>query len=234
MVAVTCAFDFYRKYRERKLRAIELESRLVQAKLQALQMQLNPHFLFNSLHSISALMHKDIDAADRMISRLSELLRAALDNTERQEVPLRQELQFLRRYLEIEQIRFGSRLRVEINAAPETLDASVPNLILQPLVENAIRHGIEPHARPGRIRFGARRQADELTLEVHDNGGGLASPSPLDGVGLSNTRARLRSLYGEAHILEFCTPPEGGLLVRLILPFHSDSSSHEDSNLDRR
>jgi two-component system, LytTR family, sensor kinase len=234
MVAVTCAFDYYRKYRERELRAIELEKRLAQAKLQALQMQLNPHFLFNSLHSISALMHQNVDAADRMISRLSDLLRAALDNTETQEVPLRDEMNFLQRYLEIEQIRFGSRLRVEIDAAPETLSARVPNLILQPLVENAIRHGIEPHARPGRIRLQARRQADALALEVHDNGSGLASKSPVDGVGLSNTRARLQTLYGDAHIFEFLNPPEGGLLVRLIIPFRSDSKSHEDSNVDRR
>jgi len=223
MVAVTCAFDYYRKYRERELRAIELEKRLAQAKLQALQMQLNPHFLFNSLHSISALMHKNVEAADRMISRLSELLRAALDNTDTQEVPLRQELNFLQRYLEIEQIRFGSRLKVETDAASEILDARVPNLILQPLVENAIRHGIEPHSRPGRIRLLARRHADELTLEVHDNGSGLASQSPVDGVGLSNTRARLRTLYGDAHNFEFCNPPEGGLLVRVTIPFRSDS-----------
>jgi two-component sensor histidine kinase len=233
MVAVTCAFDYYRKYRERELRAIELEKLLAQAKLQALRMQLNPHFLFNSLHSISALMHKNVDAADRMISRLGELLRAALDNTELQEVPLRQELQFLQRYLELEQIRFGNRLVVEIRAAPEVLEARVPNLILQPLVENAIRHGIEPHARPGRIRLLAGRQADELTLEVHDNGLGLASQSPVDGVGLSNTRARLRTLYGEAHAFELSNPPEGGLLVRLTIPFRSDSNRHEDSNVNR-
>ena len=234
MVAVACAFDYYRKYRERELRSIELEKRLVQAKLQALQMQLNPHFLFNSLHSISALMHQNVEAADRMISRLSDLLRAALDNTEMQEVPLRDELSFLRRYLEIEQIRFGSRLQVEIDAAPETLSARVPNLILQPLVENAIRHGIEPHARPGRIRMLARREHDELTLEVHDNGSGLVSRAPVDGVGLSNTRARLHTLYGDAYMFDFLNPPEGGLVVRLIIPFRSDSKSHEDSNVDRR
>ncbi len=234
MVAVTCAFDYYRKYRERELRAIQLEKLLVQAKLQALRMQLNPHFLFNSLHSISALMHKDVDAADRMISRLGELLRATLDTTELQEVALRQELEFLQAYLELEHIRFGSRLGVEIRAGPETLEARVPNLILQPLVENAIRHGIESQARPGRIRLLARRQGDELTLEVHDNGGGLASQPPPDGVGLSNTRARLRTLYGEAHVFEFCNPPEGGLLVRLTLPFRSESTQDEDAHVDRR
>jgi LytS/YehU family sensor histidine kinase len=168
-----------------------------------------------------------------MISRLSELLRAALDNTENQEVSLRQELDFLKRYLEIEQLRFGSRLAIEIQAPAETLEAQVPNLILQPLVENAIRHGIEPHARPGRIRLVAQRQKDQLTLEVHDNGGGLVSDSLVDGVGLSNTRARLRTLYGDAHLFEFCNPQAGGLLVRMTIPFHSDSTSHEDSNVAR-
>ena len=134
----------------------ELEKRLAQAKLQALQMQLNPHFLFNTLHSISSLMHKDVEAADRMIMRLGDLLRAALEGSDTQEVTLRDELGFLQRYLEIEQIRFGDRLTVKLEIAPDTLEAQVPNLILQPLVENAIRHGIEPHARPGRIELRAQ------------------------------------------------------------------------------
>lgn len=234
IVAVTCAFDYYRKYRDRELQTIELEKRLAQARLQALQMQLNPHFLFNSLHSISALMHQNVEAADRMVSRLSELLRAALDSTDTQEVPLREELDFLRRYLELEQIRFGARLSIEIQAPAETLEARVPNLILQPLVENAIRHGIEPHARPGRIQLSARRQTDELTLEVRDNGDGLDSPEPVDGVGISNTRARLQTLYGDAHTLEFCAPPEGGLVVRMTIPFRADSNSNENQDAHRR
>jgi len=222
MVAVACAFDYYRKYRDRELRAAELENRLAQARLQALQMQLNPHFLFNSLHSISALMHQDIEAADRMVSRLGDLLRAALDSSETQEVPLRRELDFLRRYLELEQIRFGSRLAIRIEASPEVLDAQVPNLILQPLVENAIRHGIEPHARPGRIELHASLQGDVLALEVSDNGDGLteAAPPP-EGVGLSNTRARLKALYGDAHEFELRSGPAGGLVVRVVLPFRA-------------
>jgi len=234
IVAVTCAFNYYNKYREREVRAIELEKRLVQAKLQALQMQLNPHFLFNSLHSISALMHQDVEAADRMISRLSELLRAALDNKENQEVALRNELDFLRRYLDIEKIRFGSRLTIDIQAPAETLAARVPNLILQPLVENAIRHGVEPHARPGRIQLRAQRQGDGLTIEVHDNGSGVTSEALVDGVGLSNTRARLRTLYGDAHVFEFQHPAEGGFLVRMTIPYYSDANSNEDSNSGRR
>src|SRR3989442_13820221 len=170
IVSVHHAFGYYRQMQERELRAAELEKRLAQARLQSLQMQLNPHFLFNSLHAISALVHKDADLADQMITRLSDLLRYALESTDAQEVSLKQELDFLRRYLEIEQTRFGDRLRVRLDVAPDTLDAQVPNLILQPLVENAIRHGIEPHAKPGLIELRARRENGSLKLEVQDNG----------------------------------------------------------------
>ena len=220
IVAVSFAFDYYGKFRERELRAAELEKSLVQSKLQALQMQLNPHFLFNSLHSISSLMHQDVEAADRMIVRLSDLLRAALDNSDTQEVTLGKELEFLKRYLEIEQIRFGKRLTVQMDIARDTLDAQVPNLILQPLVENAIRHGIEPHAKPGRIELRSKREADVLTLEVCDNGAGMpTNQSVIENVGLSNTRARLEALHVGAHKLEFLTAPGGGLLVRMTIPF---------------
>ena len=218
IVTVTFAFNYYRKYRERELRTMELEKRLAQAKLQSLQMQLNPHFLFNTLHSVSALMHQDIEAAEGMIARLSDLLRAALDNTDTQEVTLREELEFLKRYLEIEQTRFGSRLTVSMEVPPDTLDAQVPNLILQPLVENAIRHGIEPHSKPGCIELRVARAADVLTVELSDNGAGLRDEAAVEGVGLSNTRARLRTLYGEAHGFELREAPGGGLLVRLMIP----------------
>ena len=231
IVAVSQAFDYYQRFRERELRSSELEKLLAQAKLQALQMQLNPHFLFNALHSISSLMHKDVEAADRMVTRLGDLLRAALESSDTQEVTLRQELEFLERYLEIEQIRFGSRLSLRKDIATDTLDAQVPNLILQPLVENAIRHGIEPWAKPGRIELGARRTADRLTLEVSDNGAGLRDLEPAEeGVGLSNTRARLRELYGEAHCFELRRGPEGGLLARLTIPFRVENTPHENSN----
>jgi len=182
-------------------------------------MQLNPHFLFNSLHSISALMHQNVEAADRMIARLSELLRAALAGSDTQEVTLREELDFVRRFLEIEQIRFGERLSVKMEIAPNTLDALVPNLILQPLVENAIRHGIEPRARPGRIELKSERANGVLALAVSDNGDGLVSgEQPVEGVGLSNTRARLRTLYGDEHSLKLCPRQGGGMLVRLTIP----------------
>ncbi len=234
ILAVSQAFDYYRKYRERELHASELEKNLAQAKLQALQMQLNPHFLFNTLHSISSLMHKDVEAADRMIMRLGDMLRAALEGSDTQEVPLRDELKFLQRYLEIEQIRFGDRLTVKLEIAPDTLEAQVPNLILQPLVENAIRHGIEPHARPGRIELHAYRQADVLRLDVCDNGAGLRNHDlSKEGVGLSNTRARLQELYGQAHRFGLGNAPGGGFLVQLTIPFRLENNHHENANTDR-
>lgn len=224
IVSVSHAFDYYRKYQERELRAAELERRLAQARLQALQMQLNPHFLFNTLHAISALMHKDVEAADRMLSQLSDLLRRTLETTDTQEVPLRQELDFLKRYLEIEQARFGDRLTVQMDIAPETLDAWVPNLILQPLLENAIRHGIAPHARQGRIELTARREDGKLVLRVRDNGSGLPTGAPLEeGVGLANTRARLEQLYGSAQVFDLRNAPGGGLAVSVAVPFRVET-----------
>jgi two-component sensor histidine kinase len=226
IVAVSQAAEYYRKFRERELNALELEKRLSDAKLQALQMQLNPHFLFNSLHSVSALMHRDVELADRMLTQLGDLLRAALANSDTQEVQLREELDFLRRYLEIEQTRFGDRLAVRIDVSPETLDARVPSLILQPLVENAIRHGIEPYAKPGRIELRASRQDGTLALQVCDSGAGLRGGAPAsEGVGLSNTRARLRELYGAEHRLELQDGPDGGLQVRLTIPFRREPAS---------
>jgi len=202
-------------------RAAELEKGLAQAKLQALQMQLNPHFLFNTLHSISSLMHKDIEAADKMITRLSDLLRAALEGAGTQEVSLRQELKLLELYLAIEKIRFGNRLTVKLDVAADVLEAQVPNLILQPLVENAIRHGIEPRARPGRIELQAHRQNGVLAVVLSDDGTGLGQNGAIrEGIGLSNTRARLRELYGSAHRFELASGPQGGVRVELNIPYH--------------
>lgn len=223
ILTVGHAFAYSRAAQERELRASELERHLAQARLQALQMQLNPHFLFNTLHAISALMHRDVEAADRMITRLSDLLRYALESTDEQEVPLETELAFLERYLEIEQTRFGDRLVLNKSIDSDTLDAFVPTLILQPLVENAIRHGIEPHARRGVISLAARRQDGLLHLEVRDNGGGLPKGHATadEGVGLSNTRARLAELYGEEYRFEFKNADEGGLIVHLAIPCRS-------------
>lgn len=220
VVIVQHATDYYWKFHERELHTAELEIRLTEARLQALQMQLNPHFLFNTLNAIASLMHKDVEAADRMIVQLSELLRYALESTESQEVSLRQELDFLDRYLEIQQARFGERLSVQREIAPESLDALVPNLILQPLVENAIQHGIEPYARPGVITLRALRSNGQLELQVQDNGAGLQkAKSPRQGVGVANTRARLQQLYGERQRLLMTNAQEGGMLVQITIPW---------------
>ncbi len=222
VIVVQHAIDYYWKFHERELHTAELEIRLTEARLQALQMQLNPHFLFNTLNAIASLMHKDVEAADRMIVQLSELLRYALESTESQEVSLRQELDFLDRYLRIQQIRFGERLSIERQIAPESLDAFVPNLILQPLVENAIQHGIEPYARPGVITLRATRANGDLELQVQDNGAGLPkTTSSRQGVGLANTRARLQQLYGERQSLRMVDAEEGGMLVRITIPWRS-------------
>jgi two-component system, LytTR family, sensor kinase len=236
ILAVAHALDYYQESQERELRTSELERHLAQARLQSLQMQLNPHFLFNTLHAISALMHKDVEAADRMIARLSDLLRYALESTASQEVPLHQELGFLDRYLEIEQARFGDRLVVRKNIEPAAMDAMVPNLILQPLVENAIRHGIEPHSRRGEIALSARLDSGGLLhLEVQDNGTGLDEEEGLleEGVGLSNTRARLAELYGKDHKFALQNAPESGLVVRVSIPYRSELDEEEPEEEDR-
>jgi two-component sensor histidine kinase len=220
------AFRYYDELRERKRHTAQLETRLTQARLQALQMQLNPHFLFNTLNAISALVHKDANAADRMIGQLSDLLRYTLESTDAQEVPLRQELDFLDRYLEIQQARFGERLAVRREIEPETLEARVPNLVLQPLVENAIEHGIGPHARRGEIVLRAKRHQSQLELQVQDNGAGLPKHAALqESVGLGNTRARLQQLYGQAQQLELQNGSEGGLTVRITIPWRAGPNS---------
>ena len=223
VVGIKSAYNYYQKYREKQLRTSQLEARLAQSRLQVLKMQLHPHFLFNTLNNISELLHRDPDAAEHMITDLSDLLRMSFENLEVQEIPLRQELEFLRKYLEIEQMRFQDRLTVEMHIAPDTLDASVPNMILQPLVENAIKHGISPKADGGRIDIDAARSNGHLILSVADDGVGIQQASPhltlRDGVGLSNTRRRLRHLYGEEHRFELDAPSDHGLKVNLEIPY---------------
>lgn len=211
---------YYRRVQEGQQRAARLETKLVQSQLQALRAQLHPHFLFNTLHTISALVQEDPEAAERMIARLSEFLRMSLENAGAQEVTLKRELDFLERYLEIERIRFEDRLAVEFDIDPATLDAHLPNLILQPLVENAIRHGIGALARPGKVCIKARREGGHLSVTVTDNGKGLQNGGSVrEGVGLSNTRARLRGLYGAESGLALRNSPEGGLEAAIRLPF---------------
>ncbi len=218
IVGVSHAFDYYRKYREREVAAAQLETQLAQAQLQALQAQLQPHFLFNTLHAISTLMHRDVDAAERMISLLGDLLRLTLEHAGRQEVPLRQELDFAGRYLEIQRIRFPDRLTVETGVASEALDALVPHLLLQPLVENAVRHGIAPRAQPGAVRITARADAGLLRLEVRDDGPGFTPGLQPEGLGLKNTRARLQRLYGTDHFFDLEAAPQRGVCVRMAIP----------------
>jgi two-component system LytT family sensor kinase len=224
VVSISHTAAYYTKYQDHAIQTAELEKRLTESRLQALQMQLNPHFLFNTLHAISALMHKDVEAADRMIARLSDLLRYALESTDEQEVTLGQEIQFLDRYLEIEQTRFGSRLQVVKKLDPETLQVLVPNLILQPIIENAIRHGIEPHARTGIIEISSRQENGQLVMQVRDNGSGLNSRQPhREGVGLSNSRARLEQLHPGKHRFEFTT--DNGLLVTVAVPWRTSDAN---------
>jgi len=229
VVGLYQSFDYYRRFREREkraaqleLEAAQLETQLTRAQLDALKMQLHPHFLFNTLNSISVLMQEDVVAANQMLLRLSELLRVALKNTESNEVTLRQELDFLRSYLEIEQTRFQDRLKINIEAPPETLDARVPNLILQPLVENAIRHAVAPRASETLVEIRSERQNGHLRLLVSDNGEGIVEkPAESNGIGLANTRARLEKLYGTQHEFKLLSAVGGGLEVSITIPFHT-------------
>ncbi|HEY5552685.1 MAG TPA: histidine kinase [Opitutaceae bacterium] len=219
IISASHAIDYYRKYHERTVHALELEKHLAEARLQALLRQLKPHFLFNTLNGIASLMHSDVDAADRMLVRLGELLRLTMSHPGQPLTRLADEIGFIDKYLEIERIRFRDRLSVSMDVEPGALDAEVPSLILQPLVENAIRHGIEPHARPGRIEIIAHRGAAGLELIVRDNGGGMpAGGFTREGIGIANTRERLRELYGDRHRFVIENRPEGGLLVKINLP----------------
>jgi len=221
IVGVGTALRYMHEARARELNAVQLETRLVEARLHTLQRQMQPHFLFNTLNTISALMHRDVNAADEMIARLSDLLRMSLERVGVQEVPLKEELDFLSKYLEIEQTRFRDRLTVVFDVQADTLHALVPNLLLQPLVENAIKHGIGPRPTPGQIAVRARCNGAMLELDVQDNGVGLSAARLTDfnrGVGLSNTRSRLDHLYGSLHRFEFRQPAEGGLLVCIAIP----------------
>ncbi len=244
IVGLSHALRYYREARGRELRESQLETHLVEAQLAALQRQLQPHFLFNTLNTISALMHRDIDAADNMIAKLSDLLRISLQGVGVQEVTLKEELDFLSKYLEIEQTRFRDRLTVVFDVQPDTLDALVPNLVLQPLVENSIKHGIGPRPSPGEIQIRSKRVGSMLELEVRDNGVGLSAARLTDfnrGIGLGNTRSRLQHLYGSSHRFEFRQPPMaaggqgtrpgwhgGGLSVLIAIPLVEIAEIVED------
>jgi two-component sensor histidine kinase len=217
---------FFRRLQEREQRAVELEARLAGARLQALRMQINPHFLFNTLNSIAGLVYVNPSAADEMLGDLSELLRRSLESMEEQEIPLVQELEFIAVYTGIEQKRFGERLRVEQSVPDELMKALVPALLLQPLVENAIRHGVEPQRGQGLISIVGKKEGGRLLLVVQDNGRGLPdsdarSPSRR-GVGFANTRARLQALYGDEQSFSFGRAEPQGCRAVIHLPFHTE------------
>jgi hypothetical protein len=222
VLAVSQALVLHRESRERARRAASLETELARAQLQLLRLQLEPHFLFNTLHAIGTLVHAEPDAAERMIVLLSDLLRRALQEMSGQEVALREEVEFLDRYLEIEHVRFPDRLRVVREIQPESLGALVPTLLLHPLVENAIRHGVARRAQGGRLGIQARRVEGWLELRVWDDGPeGAARDARPSGIGLANTRARLEHLYGPAHRFELRRAREGGMEVSVSLPFRT-------------
>jgi two-component system, LytTR family, sensor kinase len=220
-VGVLLAIDLRRKLRAQELTGARLHAELAKAELDALRGQLHPHFLFNTLNAISMLVRKgEGDTAVRMITGLGELLRLALATAGEQEVPLRQEIDFLQRYLCLQQLRFPDRLRIEMRIAPETLDARVPSLMLQPLAENAVRHGIAPSIAGGSVEVAAVREGGELVVRVRDTGVGLrpGSESP-GGVGLRNVRARLQHLYPGEHRFRVANRLEGGVESLLAIPF---------------
>ena len=228
IVGFTQAFEYFRKYQQR-------ERDITQLQLQALKAQLQPHFLFNALNTVTAMMHVDVKRADRMLSRLSELLRMTLASIERQEVRLAEEIAYVEAYLDIERERFGDRLALRIEAAPDTLDALVPALFLQPLVENCVRHGFASPAREGLIEIRAARTDSCLSLSVTDNGRGLAGIEPLrEGVGISNARKRLAQLYGELQSLRVAARAPQGVEVTVTLPFHKELHEHPSADRGRR
>jgi two-component system, LytTR family, sensor kinase len=230
VLGMILALHYYRSVRARERREAELEGLLADARLQALSGQLRPHFLFNALHGVSTLMHRDVDAADEMLSELSALLRTTLDRDGVQEVPLDEELATARHYVEIMRARFGDRLAVEEEVDARARDALVPHFVLQPLVENAIEHGIARDPGAGRIWIRARADGGHCTLVVADDGPGPAGGSEAavrEGVGLSNTRRRLAALYGPAATLTLC-PAEGrGTEVIVRIPYRTSGGGSD-------
>lgn len=231
ILALQSVFRYYRRYQEREqhalrleLQAAELKTQVVRAQLSALKMQLQPHFLFNTLNAIIVLVRQQrTREAEDMLARLSDLLRIVLADVEAQEVPLRRELEYLTLYLAIQQIRFSDRLRVDVDVADDLLDAAIPPMGLQPIVENAVRHGVGQRAAAGRIQISAARTNGSLEITVRDDGPGFREEA--GGIGLANTRARLAQLYGTAAALITGNSDQGGAVVTMVLPYHLAEAS---------
>ena len=233
VLGVATTLGYHRRFRERELRAAQLEAQLALAQVQALKMQVHPHFLFNTLHAVTVLIREDPGAATRVVTRLGDLLRLTLSRATTAQVSFRRELEILTLYLEIERTRFHDRLEIAYDVQPATLGALVPDLILQPLVENAIRHGVSPNAGTGRIGVRSRRDGDWLTLEIRDNGAGLVEGHARpDGIGLTTTRARLERLYGDRQQLTLANLPEGGCIARIRIPFQLTADDRMEANVE--
>jgi hypothetical protein len=219
LIGLMHGLSYYALYREREVQAARLTAQLAETRLHVLASQLQPHFLFNALNTVSALIRRDPDGADRVVARLGDLLRMSLQREGVQCGTVRQELEFLDPFLEIQRTRFQDRLTIVVDAAPESLDDHVPSLLLQPLVENAIKHGLEPKAGPCTVRITIRPEGAKLLLEVCDDGSGVADGGPTrEGIGLGNSRARLQELYGAEATLTIAPGPAGGCCVRVLLP----------------
>ncbi len=216
IVGVTWAIDA-------NLRSAKLEASLAATRLDLLRTQIQPHFLFNTLHGIAELMHEDVDAADRMVTRLSELLRATIETGGKQEISLREELALLDRYIDIQRMRLGDRLQFTSDIEARSLDRSVPMFLLQPLIENAVRHAVADRREGGRIAIRASENDSRLSIEITDDGPGF-SDQPSTGVGLANIRDRLRHLYGDAQAMQLTAAPGGGALIRIELPLKAHGS----------
>ena len=213
------ALVYYGAYRDRSRHEAALETELAQFRLHVLQQQLQPHFLFNALHTISALMTEDVVTARRVLAKLGDLLRTALDRMDEQDIPLEQEIDFLRDYVDIQTARFGDRLAVEWAVEDEARSILVPSMILQPCLENAIQHGIEPLERGGSVTVAARVSGGSLHIDIADNGrGAVGQDGQVAGRGLRNVRERLEARYGERHSFEASNAPGGGFRVRIVLP----------------
>jgi signal transduction histidine kinase len=225
ILAVGFARDYYRRFQERQMQAAHLQAQLTEARLDALRMQINPHFLFNTLHAISSMVERDPSGVRKMVARLSALLRHTLDHDGAQETTLARELDVLDDYLAIMQVRFEHRLTIRKDVDPEVRDAMVPDMILQPIVENAIKHGVTQRSSPGWVEIAAVRTGGHIELSVEDNGPGIAlGDDPPQGVGLSNVRSRIDQMYGDDATLWLSNGREGGVRATLSFPYHTQST----------
>jgi len=228
IMGVYWAKNYYSDLKNQELKSSRLEQNLTEARLQALQDRLHPHFLFNALNTISAYMEEDVKTARRMVANLAELLRFSLDNTNIQKIPLSQELSFLDSYLEIEQMRFKDQLSISKKIDPSALESMVPSFLLQPLAENAIRHGINPRNAPGQVDIQINRQNNRLHLQIKDDGIGLPKDWEIanhTGLGLANTTERLIEMYGPEHHFAIKNRPDNnGVVVNIEIPYYSTQS----------